>query len=258
VWAHYKKFGRHSLPWRKTKNPYRILVSEVMLQQTQVKRVIPFYKKFIKQFSTAQKLAAAPLSEVLKSWQGLGYNRRTKMLHQAAKKLAVRKTKIFSIAELETLPGIGSYTARAVAAFAYNRDVIFIETNIRTAIIHHFFAKKKKVSDKEIEKILARVLPKGKSHEWYSALMDYGAYLKKSGIKLNVKRINYVKQKKFIGSNREARGAILRALASEGRTQSYLLNLFNPSRRAQLRSALQALEKEGLIEKSGRNYNLPL
>ena len=120
----------------------------------------------------------------------------------------------------------------------------------------------KKVSDTEIEKILVRALPKGKSCEWYSALMDYGAFLKKSGIKLNAKHENYVKQKKFAGSNREARGAILRALASQGDSSlrgvplRELLNLLGPSRRAQLRMALHALQTEGLIVKNERNYTL--
>lgn len=255
VWAYYKKFGRHNLPWRETRDPYKILVSEVMLQQTQVERVILFYKKFIKKFPTAKKLAQASLSEVLKSWQGLGYNRRAKMLREATKELASRK--IISVSELETLSGVGPYTARAIVAFAYNEDVIFIETNIRTVIIHHFFPKKKKVSDKEIEKILTQAFPKGKAREWYSALMDYGAYLKKSGIKLNTKHVNYVKQKKFAGSLREARGAILRTLASGSHTQTYLLNLFDTERRAQLLSALKALEKEKLVEKFGRKYTLP-
>ena len=151
VWSYYRKYGRHDLPWRKTHDAYKILVSEVMLQQTQVERVIPFYKKFSKQFPTAKKLTAAPLSDVLKTWQGLGYNRRAKMLHAAAKELETRKK--FSVAELEELPGVGPYTARAVAAFASNQDVIFVETNIRTAVIHHFFQNKKKVADAEIEKI---------------------------------------------------------------------------------------------------------
>jgi A/G-specific adenine glycosylase len=196
-----------------------------MLQQTQVERVIPFYKKFIRTFPTARKLAAAPLSEVLKAWQGLGYNRRAKMLHQAVKELASAapfRTRLNLVTELEKLPGIGPYTARAIVAFAFNQDVILVETNIRTAVIHHFFADKKpysakatkgkKVSDKEIEKILTQVLPKGRAREWYSALMDYGAYLKQSGIKLNAKSKNYSKQSKFAGSLREARGTILRVL----------------------------------------------
>ena len=245
VWAHYKKFGRHDLPWRKTKDVYRILVSEVMLQQTQVERVIPFYKNFIKKFGTAKKLAAAPLAEVLKSWQGLGYNRRAKMLHAAAGELAGRK--ITTVTELEELPGVGPYTARAIAAFAWNEDVTFIETNIRTAIIHHFFSKKKKVSEKEIEKVLIQALPKGKAREWYSALMDYGAYLKRSGVSHNARSKTYTKQSKFAGSLREARGAILREFTKGTTSHARLVVLLGPSRKAQMKEALKALKKEGLV-----------
>ncbi len=269
VWTHYKKFGRHELPWRppslklrKGKEDdtlYRVLVSEIMLQQTQVERVIPFYKKFIKQFPTAKKLAAAPLSEVLKSWQGLGYNRRAKSLQEAAKSMASRK--IRTIVELETLPGVGSYTARAVAAFSYNTEVIFIETNIRTVIIHHFFPKRRKVSDKEIEKVLSRLRQgSGEPREWYSALMDYGAYLKRSGISHNAKSKKYVKQSKFAGSLREARGAILREstatrfdLTSESSRSNLVAAVeqtLGKGRRSQIRQALEALIKEGLLNEN--------
>lgn len=224
-----------------------------MLQQTQVDRVIPFYTNFIKQFPTAKKLAAAPLSEVLKAWQGLGYNRRAKLLHQAAKELldihvSSYRTKPESlVVELEKLPGVGPYTARAVAAFAYNVDVIVLETNIRTVVIHHFFSNKKKVSDAEIEKILIEVLPKRKSGEWYSALMDYGAHLKHSGVSHNAKSKGYTKQSKFAGSLREARGAILREYTKGVTSHTHLINLFGPSRKVQMKTALAALTKEGLV-----------
>jgi len=278
VWKHYRLEGRHNLPWRKTKDVYKILVSEVMLQQTQVERVIPFYTKFIKKFPTAKKLAAAPLSEVLKSWQGLGYNRRAKMLRAAAQVLA--RKKVNSVAELEALPGVGPYTARAVAAFAWNEDVIFIETNIRTAIIHHFFSRPAEtssarsaraarpilhlakdvsaahVSDAEIIKILEKTLPKGKSREWYSALMDYGAYLKRSGISHNARSSKYAKQSKFAGSLREVRGAILRALANTSVTESALRKLLPAKRATQIDTALKALLKEDLIKKQKGKYAL--
>lgn len=257
VWAYYKKSGRHDLPWRATHDLYRILVSEVMLQQTQVDRVIPLYKNFIKQFPTAKKLAAAPLSEVLKRWQGLGYNRRAKMLHQAAKELSV--TRGILVTELEKLPGVGPYTARAVAAFAYNQDVVVIETNIRTAVIQHFFLQNKNttiygsVSDSQIEEVLAKVLPKGKSREWYSALMDYGAHLKRSGISHNIKSKGYAKQSKFTGSLREARGALVRALAEKSSSRATLVNLLGAPRRSQVQEALDALRAEGLVQtKKGR------
>lgn len=250
VWEYYRAHGRHDLPWRKTKDLYKILVSEVMLQQTQVERVLPFYNNFIKKFPTAKKLAAAPLSEVLKAWQGLGYNRRAKMLHQSAKKLSeipISSYRTHLVLELQKLPGVGPYTARAIAAFAWNQDVVFVETNIRTAIIHYFFPTKKKISDKEIEEILVKVLPKGKAREWYSALMDYGAFLKKSGVKLNPKSKSYTKQLKFAGSLREARGAILRAHTRGVTSRALLTNLLGPSRKIQMKKALEALLKEGLI-----------
>jgi len=245
VWAHYKKFGRHTLPWRKTKDPYRILVSEVMLQQTQVERVIPFYKKFIQKFPIAKKLANASLPDVLKAWQGLGYNRRAKMLHQTAKELVSRK--ISTASEWEALPGIGPYTARAIAAFAYNEDNVFIETNIRTAVIHHFFSRRSNVEDTEILEVLNKVLPKGKAREWYAALMDYGAYLKRTGISHNAKSRTYTKQSRFAGSLREARGALVRAFTQGVTSRTCLIDLFGASRRNQMKIALDALVKEGLI-----------
>lgn len=259
VWEHYKKLGRHDLPWRKTRDPYQILVSEVMLQQTQVERVIPFYKNFLEKFPTPKALAKAPLSDVLKAWQGLGYNRRAKMLHQAAKEVVQKYGGLFpkGAKELEELPGIGPYTARAVAAFAHNDDGIFIETNVRTVVTHHFFSKKRIVHDADIVKILEQTYPKGKAREWYAALMDYGSHLKRSGIKLNAKHSQYVKQKQFKGSNREARGAILRELAKKHQTESRLLGLLGDDRAAQLHLQLQKLRGEGMIEKRGRIFILP-
>lgn len=120
VWRYYRVHGRHDLPWRKTRNPYRILVSEVMLQQTQVERVIPFYAEFMKRFPTARKLAEAPLPDVLKVWQGLGYNRRAKLLHSAAKEIILKYGDTFPAvySELVELPGVGPYTAR-LEAFWY-------------------------------------------------------------------------------------------------------------------------------------------
>lgn len=255
VWNFYHTHGRHDLPWRTTRNPYRILVSEIMLQQTQVDRVLPFYKDFIKKFPTAKKLAAAPLSDVLKSWQGLGYNRRAKMLHAAAKEIAIRRMPC-TVVELEKLSGVGPYTARALAAFAYNQDVILVETNIRTAIIHHFFSAREKVSDTEIEEILTYVLPKGRAREWYSALMDYGAHLKRSGVSQNARSRHYTKQSKFVGSLREARGALIRELAGGNASRSTLTKLLGEGRREQMVHALDALCAEGLVRMRNRRYAL--
>jgi A/G-specific adenine glycosylase len=262
IWAHHKKEGRHDLPWRLTTNPYRILVSEVMLQQTQVERVRPYYAAWMKQFPTVAALAAATLGEVLKAWQGLGYNRRAKMLHEAAKIVAKRGAFLKTADELEQLPGIGPYTARAVMAFSHNADVVFIETNIRTAVLHHFFSKRNttiygSVSDKEILAILEKAHPKGKSREWYAALMDYGAYLKRSGVHLNSKAKGYTKQSTFVGSARQGRGAILKDLAKGAATKSRLLGLLGDDRIEQMTTQLTKLEAEGMIKKNGRVYHLP-
>lgn len=257
VWKYYRAQGRHDLPWRKTNNPYRILVSEIMLQQTQVERVRHFYTAWMKQFPNVTALARAPLGEVLRAWQGLGYNRRAKMLHQAAKELTARNSFPKTVSELEALPGVGPYTARAVAAFAFNTDVVFVETNLRTVILHHFFPRKKSVADSEIFKILEQAFPKGRAREWYAALMDYGAHLKQRGVKTNARVKGYVKQKAFLGSARQARGAILKELAKGDASTHRLTGLLGDDRRAQMRTQLTALLQEGLVTRHAGGYQLP-
>lgn len=274
VWKHYREHGRHDLPWRKTTDAYRILVSEVMLQQTQVERVIPYYARFLKKFPTVHALAKAPLSEVLIEWQGLGYNRRAKMLHEAARAVVEAHAGKFpdTALELEKLPGIGPYTAGAVAAFAYNQDGIFIETNIRTAITHHFFntesdnrkqstiiydSAPSKIDDKEIREVLEKVFPKGQAREWYAALMDYGAHLKRSGVRINAKAKGYTKQSAFMGSGREVRGAIVRLASTAPATRAQILKLFEASRKVQIEEQLEKLLTEGMLVRKGVRYQLP-
>lgn len=266
VWKHYRLHGRHTLPWRKTRDPYAILVSEMMLQQTRVERVIPYFEEWMRTFPSVHAAARAPLSKILRTWQGLGYNRRAKMLHETAKAIVKKHGGVFpkSSEALEALPGVGPYTAGAVAAFAYNEDVGFVETNIRTAVLHHFFPPNSKntttygsISDTEILSVVERALPKGRAREWYAALMDYGAHLKKTGVRLNARAKGYVKQKKFAGSGREARGAILKALARGSKPAPFLLDLLGPSRRSQMKRQLGALTKEGLITLRGGMFRLP-
>lgn len=258
VWNYYEANGRNELPWRKTKDPYKILVSEVMLQQTQVERVKPHYENFIKKFSTISELAQVPLADVLRVWQGLGYNSRAKRLHDAAKEIMKQYGGKMpkEVSALESLPGIGGYTARAVSAFAYNQDAVLVETNTRTAVMHHFFPNSKIVSDKEIREILQRALPSGRSRDWNSALMDYGAHLKRSGIRLNSKRPEYRKQASFSGSNRQARGAILHALAAQPATVARLSALLGDNRKEQLRDQLKKLQNERLVSRAGKIYQL--
>lgn len=223
----YHRTHKRDLPWRRTRDPYKILVSEVMLQQTQVERVVPFYSTFIRQFPTASALARAPLSKVLKAWSGLGYNRRAKFLHQAAKKIA--KSGFPKCAEeIEKLPGVGHYTARAVVAFAYNKPEVFVETNIRTVFLYYFFQQKrtirKKVSDKEILPHLEEALKRSRMQprDFYQALMNYGSFLKRSGVRLNQKSAHYTKQSKFEGSRRQKRAARLRTLLASGASEKEL------------------------------------
>jgi A/G-specific adenine glycosylase len=202
-----------------------------MLQQTQVERVLPFYKNFIKQFPTARALAQASLPEVLQAWQGLGYNRRAKYLHEAAKKLRSGEINLTPARSFfASLPGVGPYTSGAIAVFAFNKPEVFIETNIRTVFLHFYFPKKKQVSDAQILPLVKQALKKSKMQpgDFYAALMDYGSHLKKSGVKINARSKHYTKQSKFEGSTRQLRGEILRQLLQKQMTLVQLTkNLFH-------------------------------
>jgi A/G-specific adenine glycosylase len=258
VWAYYQKEGRQNLPWRKTRNPYRILVSEVMLQQTQVERVIPKYKSFLKKFPSLASLASAPLGDVLREWQGLGYNRRAKMLHECAQLIMRDHKGIFprSHAALMKLPGVGHYTAGAIMAFAHNEAIPIIETNIRTVFIHHFFKDKDNITDAETFQSIERLLDRENPREWYYALMDYGAYLKKTIGNQNTRSKHYTKQAKFNGSDRQIRGAIIRALVEGGLTRKdfYQKLSFDMQR---IDEQLERLREEGMIVCVRQKYSLP-
>ena len=181
IWNHYKKHGRE-MPWRGEKSAYKVLVSEIMLQQTQVSRVLSKYPQFLKVFPSIESLAKASLSVVLRSWQGLGYNRRAKFLHQLAKEVVLRhEGKIpKDYEELIALPGIGKATAGSLSAFAFNIPVPFIETNIRRVYIHHFFADRNDVLDVEILKLVELTLDKANPREWYYALGLWSLFEKPS------------------------------------------------------------------------------
>jgi len=223
------------------------------------------YAEFTRRFPTIRSLARAPLADVLRAWQGLGYNRRAKMLREAAKEIVARHAGRVprDVRALEALPGVGPYTARAIAAFAWNADEVFIETNIRTAVIRHFFTPKKNtpiygcVLDAQIASVLAWVLPHGRAREWYAALMDYGAYLKRSGVKLNPRSAHYTKQVRFAGSAREARGTVLRGLLAGPASEASLTKALGPSRASQMKKALAALIQEGLVVRTGKQFSLP-
>ncbi len=192
-----------------------------MLQQTQVGRVREKYKTFLKKFPTLPSLAQASQTEVLKEWVGLGYNRRALNLWRGAK-FVVEEWKgrlPKEVALLETIPGIGHYTARAIATFSFDQKHAFVETNIRTVYFNHFFKEREMVSDKEILELVEQTLPRENFREWYYALMDYGSFLKKEGKGMNTRSKHYTKQSKFEGSDRQIRAAVVRYLTENGKTE---------------------------------------
>jgi len=208
VWDFYKKNKRDNLPWRKKITPYRVWVSEIMLQQTQVDRVIPSFNNWMKLFPSIKRLAEAPQSEILRAWKGLGYNSRALRMKKTAELGSFPKT----YDELLKLPGIGPYTAGAIIAFAYDESVVMIETNIRRVYLNHFFKNKENIHDKDILELIKKTLPRKNFREWYFALMDYGAHLGKTIPNPNKKSRHYTIQKKFKGSDREIRGKVLSIL----------------------------------------------
>ena len=212
--ATYYATNKRQFAWRDVENPYYVFVSEVMLQQTQTHRVVDKFAQFIEAFPTIDDLVAAPLSAVLLVWQGLGYNRRGKFLHQAAGIIVEKYNGVVpdDPALLVELPGIGAATAASIAAFAYNKPTVFIETNIRAVYLHCFFPNQEKVPDAELVPLVAQSLDHSNPRQWYYALMDYGVMLKKTHQNPSRKSKHHTKQSRFEGSVRQVRGAVLRVM----------------------------------------------
>lgn len=282
IWQYFREH-RRDLPWRPpslplrkdgTADPYAVLVSEMMLQQTQVERVIPKYLAWMNRFPTLESLAGAKTAEVLRLWQGLGYNRRVRNLKRAAETIVNELGGVFprTIAAIDALPGIGPYTAGAVAAFALGTPSAFIETNIRTVFLHFFFKNRREVRDGEILEIVAATLPnkisgsrgstslpiRGRTstpwsvREWYYALMDYGAMLKRTVGNQNARSAHYARQSAFIGSRREVRGVILRR-AAEQKTISVDEVM---SKAHSVSDIFAELVAEGFLRKQGARFTL--
>ncbi len=257
VYDHFRRSGR-DLPWRYTTNPYHIMVSEIMLQQTQVDRVAEKYQSFIKRFPSITSLARARLSSVLKAWQGLGYNRRAKFLHQAAQQIVRQHGGRFPQTQdaLVELPGIGEHTAAAIMAYAYDAPVVYIETNIRSVFIHHFFPTRKKVSDAALLPYVEKMLDRKHPRRWYSALMDYGTWLKREHGNASRRSRHYTRQLPFAGSVRQVRGAIIRELTQHRHlsTRSLPTRLGFPAGR--VRPAVRQLVDEGMVRQQGQYISL--
>jgi A/G-specific adenine glycosylase len=241
--------NRRDFPWRNTRNPYRILVSEIMLQQTQAPRVVPKYSAFIKAFPSFRSLANAPLREVLSLWQGLGYNRRALALKRLAETVVSEyKGRLpRDMAKLIKLPGIGPYTAAAVAAFAFDVSAVFIETNIRSVFIHFFFPERTDVADREILPFIEAALDRKNPRDWYYALMDYGAMLKQSGQNPSRRSVRHAKQSAFEGSRRQLRGRIIRVVIERQPVPVASVAALAGADPAVTKEILEDLEREGFI-----------
>lgn len=253
VWAHYHEHGR-DLPWRRTDDPYRVLISEVMLQQTQVSRVVPKYAEFLRAFPTVDALADAPLDELLRVWSGLGYNRRALNLKRAAGMIVTEFGGQVpdTLEGLTALPGIGHATAGQVLAFAFDVGVPFIETNVRSVYLHEFFGDAADVPDAAILPLVEATIDHARPREWFWALMDYGTHLKATVPNPSRRSRHHVRQGRFEGSSRQLRGRLLVALAEAAGTGAGDLTVdaladtvrFEQERVA---AALEALQLEGFV-----------
>jgi len=255
VLSHYEQYGR-DMAWRNTTDPYPILVSEIMLQQTQVERVTTKFPEFIHAFPDFAALAAAPLGNVLTVWQGMGYNRRAIALQKCAIRVMNEYEGILppDVAILATFPGIGRATASSIAAFAFNMPVVFIETNIRRVFIHFFFTGTDTVSDADLLPLVEKALYRNNPRLWYWALMDLGSALKKTVANPNRRSVHYTKQSPFEGSDRKIRGALLKiVLKYQFLEEEEIIDRVaeDPHR---VRRILSVLEAEGFIEHSGNGF----
>lgn len=255
IWQQGRELYR-DMPWRRDTRPYYVLVSEIMLQQTQVDRVIPKFEAFIAAFPTVQSLAEASLADVLTLWSGLGYNRRAKFLHEAAKKIQTEFNGTFpgTLEALVSLPGVGVNTAGALLAYSFNLPAVFIETNVRTVYFHHYFEEQAAVTDAELRNIVEETIDREHPREWYWAVMDYGSYLKRQGVGRNTKSHHYKKQSPLKGSVREVRGQILKVLASGDVTAAELQVTLKADDRFPV--ALEGLRRDGLVNETDERLHL--
>lgn len=246
-WGHNKR----DLPWRRTRDPYKILVSEMMLQQTQVSRVLPKYEEFLTVFPDVTHLAKASTADVIRLWKGLGYNRRALYLKKAAESVASKYGGIFPDDEagLTNLPGLGTYTARALMVFAFEKDVAMVDTNIRQ-IITHFFLHDAPEKDKTVQEIADALVPKGRSWEWHQALMDYGSSELRALV--SKKALRNITAQPFSSTNRFYRGKIMDMLRDHAVMESVCIDTMSHLYKKPadfFKGIIQKLISDGLVER---------
>ncbi len=253
IWDFYAH-NRRDFAWRHVDDPYKVVVSEIMLQQTQTYRVVPKYELFVSELPDFTALAQAPLRDVLSLWQGLGYNRRALFLQKIAQKVATEYAGALpeSPEILHTFPGIGKATAGSICAFAFNLPTIFIETNIRAVFIHSFFRNKKKVSDADIFPLVEQTLDCENPRDWYYALMDYGVMLKQQCPNPSRKSAHHTLQSRFEGSDRQIRGAVVKLLTNnQSMSMPELMRMLKKDP-VRVKKIVEQLRGEGFIKRTRR------
>ncbi len=255
IWDYYREAGR-SFPWRERHDAYGVLVSEMMLQQTQTQRVLPKYEAWMETFPTWEALADAAFLDVAVAWQGLGYNRRAKALHQIAKQV-VESGFPQDEAGIRALPQVGPSTTAAIGAFCHGSKQLYLETNVRRVLLYFFFEGVPEVRDKELYALLEDLIAdEDNPREWYYALMDYGVLLAAHVANPNRRSRHYAKQSKFEGSLRQLRGLLLRICAEEG-AKSYDELVEHIDRSTEdIDAALDALCKEGMLVERENAYEI--
>jgi A/G-specific adenine glycosylase len=250
------------MPWRRRRSPYRVWLSEMMLQQTSIPRVEAPYRAFVARFPSFAALGRAAPAEVLAAWKGLGYNRRALALLAAARLVSRRHGGRLprTMDGLVALPGIGPATAAAILVYAFDLPVAFIETNVRRVYLHFFFPRRTGVRDADIMPVVERTMDRRNPRDWFYALMDYGTWLARQGGNANLRSAVYKPQSRFKGSRREVRGRVIAVLLEKGRaTRAQLEDLLEAAldrKDERLDGVLRDLEEEGFLQKSRDRFSL--
>lgn len=265
------------LPWRTSRDPWLVLVSEVMSQQTQIERVVPKWLDFVDRFPTPVALAGAPVGDVISLWVGLGYNRRARMLHECASMIVERHggTVPESLDDLVGLPGIGPYTARAVLAFAFERDVAVVDTNVGRILAR---LTGQVLTGRSAQELADQMVPDGQGWEWNRAVLDFGASVctkatpacgscplhehccwRAVGDDPAVGSAGVsTPQSKFAGSDRQGRGRLVRALTKGPLLVDDVADVLGwPDDADRVERVLAGLAKDGMAIRDGPLLRLP-